>query len=446
MSAAGPPLVANFAPRATVGWRRGERVDTERFIGTARSLALRIPPGGFCLNLCDDRLNFALGLAAALLRNVVSLLPPTRAPGVLRELGAHYSPACVFVDRSDALASGTIDLREWPAPATGDDIPAIVPSQPAVTLFTSGSTGTPRPHSKSWGALVAGAVALRARLPLLQGSVILGTVPPQHMWGFEATVMLPLQSGCAIDSNAPLLPADLAALLAGRAPPRWLVSVPLHLQACVAAKLSMPPLAGVLSATSRLDPPLARAFEALAGAPVFEIYGSTETGAIATRRPAEADAYELLQGLRLDCGALPHRIAAGHVGSAVALQDELQPVSATRFLLGDRAGDLVKIGGKRASLATLNHELCCVPGVVDGVFWLPERARAPHRLSAFVVAPGVARSVILAALRERIDPAFLPRPLLLVDALPRDALGKIPRARLSALLARATGNDLTRAT
>ena len=440
------PLVANFAPRSTVGWRGGERVDIERFIGTARSLALRLPPGGFCFNLCDDRLNFALGLAAALLRNVVSLLPPARAPGVLRDLAAHYSPACAFADRSNPLASGPIDLREWPAPTTGDGIPAIDPSQPAVTLFTSGSTGTPSPHSKRWGALVAGAVALRARLPLAEGSVILGTVPPQHMWGFEATVMLPLHSGCAIDSRTPLLPADVVALLAGRTPPRWLVCVPLHLQACVAANLRMPALAGALSATSRLEPSLARAFEVLTDAPVFEIYGSTETGAVATRRPAEGDAFELLQGLRLDAGALPHRIAAGHVGAAVTLQDDLEPLSATRFLLGDRAGDLVKIGGKRASLTTLNHELTCVPGVVDGVFWLPERARAPHRLSAFVVAPGVARATILAALRERIDPAFLPRPLVLVDALPRDALGKIPRARLSALLARTTGNDLTRAT
>ena len=266
------------------------------------------------------------------------------------------------------------------------------------------------------------------------------------MWGFEATVMLPLQSGCAIDSRAPLLPADVVALVAGRSPPRWLVCVPLHLQACVAADLHMPALAGVLSATSRLEPSLARTFEALADAPVFEIYGSTETGAIATRRPAEADAFELLQGLRLDAGApFPH-VAAGHVGAAVALQDEFEPISATRFLLGNRAGDLVKVGGKRASLATLNHELSCVPGVVDGIFWLPERAHAPHRLSAFVVAPGVRAERILAALRERIDPAFLPRPLVLVDALPRDALGKIPRARLSALLARTTGNDLTRAT
>jgi acyl-coenzyme A synthetase/AMP-(fatty) acid ligase len=49
------------------------------------------------------------------------------------------------------------------------------------------------------------------------------------------------------------------------------------------------------------------------------------------------------------------------------------------------------------------------------------------RLTAFVVAPGVAREGLLAALRSRVDEVFLPRPLYFVDALPRNATGKLPR-------------------
>jgi acyl-coenzyme A synthetase/AMP-(fatty) acid ligase len=40
---------------------------------------------------------------------------------------------------------------------------------------------------------------------------------------------------------------------------------------------------------------------------------------------------------------------------------------------------------------------------------------------------------LLAALREHIDPVFLPRPLLFVDVLPRNATGKLPRVALQAL-------------
>ena len=43
------------------------------------------------------------------------------------------------------------------------------------------------------------------------------------------------------------------------------------------------------------------------------------------------------------------------------------------------------------------------------------------------------------ALREHIDPAFLPRPLCLVDELPRNSLGKLPREEALRLVAEAVG-------
>ena len=105
---------------------------------------------------------------------------------------------------------------------------------------------------------------------------------------------------------------------------------------------------------------------------------------------------------------------------------------------GDRVGrlaDLVKLGGKRASLAELNRTLAGVQGVVDGVFVAPEDldSNPTSRLTAYVVAPGRSAEEILGALRGRMDPAFLPRRMVLVDALPRDGLGKLPRQALAAL-------------
>ena len=95
---------------------------------------------------------------------------------------------------------------------------------------------------------------------------------------------------------------------------------------------------------------------------------------------------------------------------------------------------MVKIAGKRASLEALNRQLLGVRGVRDGVFFLPEaRGARTARLAALVVAPGCAARDILAALRGRIDAVFLPRPLLIVDALPRNATGKLTREALLAL-------------
>jgi acyl-coenzyme A synthetase/AMP-(fatty) acid ligase len=44
---------------------------------------------------------------------------------------------------------------------------------------------------------------------------------------------------------------------------------------------------------------------------------------------------------------------------------------------------------------------------------------------------------VLAALRERIDAAFLPRPMVMVESLPRDRTGKITREALLGLAGRA---------
>jgi acyl-coenzyme A synthetase/AMP-(fatty) acid ligase len=72
--------------------------------------------------------------------------------------------------------------------------------------------------------------------------------------------------------------------------------------------------------------------------------------------------------------------------------------------------------------------------VRDGAFFLPENAvAADQRVAALAVAPGLAPRAVLRALRERVDPAFLPRPLLMVDELPRNATGKLVRDGVLAL-------------
>jgi acyl-coenzyme A synthetase/AMP-(fatty) acid ligase len=129
------------------------------------------------------------------------------------------------------------------------------------------------------------------------------------------------------------------------------------------------------------------------------------------------------------------RACGGHIESSITMNDIIEPVNDGHFLLRGRIADLVNIAGKRHSLASLNHLLNSIPGVVDGAFYMPDETGDAHvtRLAACVVAPGLDAPHLLAALREHIDPVFLPRPLLFVDALPRNRTGKLPRAELQAL-------------
>jgi acyl-coenzyme A synthetase/AMP-(fatty) acid ligase len=100
----------------------------------------------------------------------------------------------------------------------------------------------------------------------------------------------------------------------------------------------------------------------------------------------------------------------------------------------------VKLGGRRASLSGLSSILTSIGGVQDGVFLAPDDLdRSPTaRLVAIAVAPTHSTASLTELLRARIDPLFLPRPLVLMDALPRNPLGKLPRGALLAALAEAT--------
>jgi acyl-coenzyme A synthetase/AMP-(fatty) acid ligase len=129
------------------------------------------------------------------------------------------------------------------------------------------------------------------------------------------------------------------------------------------------------------------------------------------------------------------------------LADELAILDAARFELRGRRTDIVKLGGRRASLPELDRILAGLDGVEDCAFLLPDAMpdTTSHqhvtRLLAFVVAPDRDTDSILGDLRGRLDPLFVPRRIIRVAALPRNSLGKLPRQRLLGLLAAAEAGE-----
>ncbi|MHB1354156.1 MAG: AMP-binding protein [Thiobacillus sp.] len=328
------------------------------------------------------------------------------------------------------------------AAAPHAQVPEIDAAQVVAEVFTSGSTGTPLPHPKHWGRLVDNVRAEAARLGVGPGHALVGTVPPQHMYGLESTVLMPLQCGAAFHAGHPFYPADVAAALAELPRPRALVTTPYHLRTLLAAETALPAADLLLSATAPLSAATAAEAETRFGAPLFEIYGCTETGQLASRRPARDAAWQTLGAVCLRQDGDSAWAEGGHVERPTRLGDvvELADEDGRRFLLHGRHADLVNIAGKRTSLAYLNHQLHAIPGVRDGVFVLPadEAGANPEgvrRLSALVVAPDLTPAALMQALRARIDPLFLPRPLVFVEALPRNTTGKLAAAAAQALIA-----------
>ena len=449
------PLAGYREPGDVVLLGPAGEINASTFFARARELSLAIPDATFVINLSESRLGFMLGFAAALIRGQTSLLPSGQGPGDWAQLALQYPGASVISDRAIDTPHA-FDLKPYLSMAdmTCDTPPDHVPMPlvaadfAAAILFTSGSTGHPTAHTKSWGQLSRGAANLMATLAWTAPArlAVVGSVPPQHMFGLEATVMLPWHAGIPVHAHQPLLPADLETAIAQCGCPCWWMTTPVHLRPPLQAATVLGGLAGIVASTMSLPPALAVAAEAKWQVPVVEIYGSTETGALAMRRTAADEWWTPLRGVTLklqDEGEAQRICAAGsHIDVPVLLADELRLNPDGRFLWLGRSADMLKIGGKRASLSALNQRIAEIPGVDDAVYFVPDAegdaashddAHPARRLAAFYISATLSPEQVLAALRARVDPVFVPRPLFRVSHLPRNANGKLAHAVMATL-------------
>ncbi|WNV04926.1 AMP-binding protein [Candidatus Methylospira mobilis] len=420
-----------------VAWRNGQAVTLQRCLNDARQVAAMLAPGRHMLNLCTNRYHFMVGFVAALLQNKISILQPTCTAETSRRLLNYAPDLFCLTDRTDKTPD--LPIVDFPSlNASGmqtEEIPAVESQRHVATIFTSGSAGTPVPHHKNWGSLVRNIRAEALRLALKEQTVIVSTVPPQHMYGFESTVLLAMLGGFALCAEQAFYPADIRTAIERLPCPRLLVSTPFHLRTLMKSGVSIPEIEQVISATAPLSIDLARTIENLSTAPLIEIYGCTETGQLASRRPTLSELWTTFSGVSLHQHNGLVYAEGGHLDTVTALDDHLQLLDTTHFMLLGRSGDTLNIAGKRTSLAYLNQQLNSLPGVEDGVFLIPESERCDSitRPAALIVAPTLDKTTVLNQLRERIDPIFLPRPLLLVDSLPRNETGKLPAQALVAL-------------
>lgn len=434
-------LLQGFVPGDTIAWRGAESVEYRQFLGDVAHVAKHLPHRSCVFNFCEDRYHFLVGFTAALVRDQTNLLPPSVAPKLLHQIAKRYDNPYCLVDKDQN--SLDLDVFRYPESehSCADTVcaPTFMSDKVAAIAFTSGSTGKPKAYPKTWGSLVIGAAMARARFisDRPRPHAVAATVPPQHMYGLETTVLLPIQSGFALHSGRPFFPEDVRTALEQLPAPRFLVTTPAHIRACVSARTVLPEVQFIISATAPLSHSLAQQAEMLFRTEVLEIYGCTEAGSIASRRTVEGDLWRTYDGLNLLVQDDHCLVDGSLLSEPVELADIVRLRNVNEFSLHGRATDMINIAGKRASLSGLNHRLNEIEGVRDGVFFMPDEVPgAATRLMAFVVAPGLPKKEVLAELRQCSDPVFLPRPLYMVDALPRTGAGKLPRACLQDLATR----------
>lgn len=430
------PLWAPADPARPIAWRDGKVVSLGEFSAHVAALAAALPDGTSMINLCEDRYGFLVAYAAALSRGHTVLLPHTRAEQVVADVERSYAGSYRCDDA--VVAAGIQDCNASRIAAD----PQVPADHIAMIGFTSGSTGQAKTFPKLWrsvaGSNACNAAAMRQALELPDTCTpwIVATVPPQHMYGMELSILLPLIGGMGVHSGRPLFPADIARALAEIPEPRVLVSTPVHLRAIVESAQEFPRTALIVSATAPMDAALAAAVETKLGGHLLEMFGSTETCVFTRRRTAVEEWWRLYPGVTLQPAPDGTMVNAPWFVEPTLLQDIVELSGDTEFKVRGRNTDMIEVAGKRASLADLTRRLQAVPGVRDAVVFQPEQASVGtiRRVAALVVAPGLTAREILERLAPSVDSAFVPRPLLIVASLPRNELGKLPIAALMSAL------------
>lgn len=411
-------------------------------VGAARGL------GGSNDALCSlvqGRYHFTVSLMAAMLDDVPILMPPSQAQKAFTAvLDGWDKPGSLAPDWQPDGGAVAADPAEF----------AQTPGE--VHVFTSGSTGRPAAHVKSWTSLAGGARLtsdLIDRTGLTrEETIIAGTTPHQHMYGLEAAIFAGLAHGWCLYDQTVFYPEDLQSLCARAANAGLsavvLVTSPAHLRYLAPAIAENPMIRCVLSSTAPLSRGLAAQVER-DGCPLFEIYGSTETGSLAWRQTTVGDIWEPMDTFQLIETPRGWSAVAPHLSGTMPLGDLLERVG-TGFRLTGRQSDMVQIAGKRQSLSALNAALQSMPGIQDGIV-LRRIVDSEDKLAVAIVpldkerdAPDHLHRAARRHMLRHLDPVFVPRRMHFIEALPRNETGKIMSADLQRIADEIfTGSDGT---
>ena len=427
-------------PTNAFALRNGESIGVAQFIHDIVACSQSLPDNRYLADLSEDRYQFTVRFFAALRRAKVNLLPSQRDADGLRVLRGAYADTAVLdsLTASPSTASRA-DRHHRPLPAI------MKPDRPAAIAFTSGTTGEAEAHPKTWAMLAAFRHVhcrylskwLRERNAATDEIGLVTTVPPWHMYGLEWTVLLPTIAPITLHCGNAFYPKDVTAALDRFESPTVLVTTPTHLRALLKSPSPQKPITLTLCATAPLDPVLTERVERHLETRIIDLYGCSEVGSLATRHPVDAPAWSFFDCFDLELEDDRLTVNMPLLPHPVTLADTFVRVGSRQFRLEGRATDIVKIGGKRESLANLNNLLLAMKGVDDGLVYRPESFGLPAtgRLAAVVVAPSLDASSIRTGLAKHVDPVFIPRTIRFVESLPRQKSSKLPARALRGLVA-----------
>jgi fatty acid CoA ligase FadD36 len=358
-------------------------------------------------------------------------------------------------ERAHILTDSGADVVLHPADvdlgASGDAGPEPPPSATALVLYTSGTTGPPKGVLISRAAIAAGLDGLADAWAWTPDDVLVHGLPLFHVHGLVLGVLGPLRIGGALVHTGRPDPAAYAAAggsLYFGVPTVWsrVAADPAAARALAGARL-------LVSGSAALPVPVFERLAALTGHRPVERYGMTETlitvsaRADGERRPGWVgvplagvstrlgpdDELEVSSPTRFD-GYLnrPDATAATTTSDGwfrTGDVAEIGPDGAHR-IVGRASVDLIKSGGYRIGAGEVEDALLSHPGVTEAAVVGRPDDDLGQVVTAFVVAQGVTEAALIAHVADRLSVHKRPRRVVLLDALPRNPMGKVLKTAL----------------
>lgn len=433
--------------------RRDLEVDVAR-IARAMTTDMRPRAGQEVLVLCHDRYFFACAMLAAWTCNLVVALPPSPQPDVVRTLRQREGVCGVLHDSPgrpglDVRALLETEDASHPEPPRAS-LPVIPSERVVVIVYTSGSTGAPVACPKTAGQLLGEATVLGRTFHVTASDFVVASVPPHHIYGLLFGVLMPLLSRAPFARETSLHAEPLVAQW-NRKRGTILVAVPVHLRALSTLDpdaFEQAPRV-IFSSGAALPFDTAVMLKSRFGFEVIEVLGSSETGGIAYRtapateppiptpfRPFEGIAVGVTDdgSLTVDSSYLAPELARPWVTSDRVM---LQP-DGSFFHLG-RTDGVIKVAGTRVSLQEIEARILAIAGVRECAVWAVEvgGARGQETRAVIAAREGLTVEQVRETLRHAFDAVVIPRRMRIVEALPREATGKVRREALEALFVKA---------
>lgn len=349
----------------------------------------------------------------------------------------------LLTDTVTALPQARL-MRTAPAPAPAETLPSPPSAPLRITFFTSGSAGTPKAVGRTLDQLETETQVLESLWGGAPGPVW-GTVSHQHIYGLGFRIIWPVMAARpAVDGQVNFWEELRDRLVPGSV----LVSSPAHLTRLPdAGGLNRCQPRIVFSAGGLLPFEAARQCVALFGQLPIEVFGSTETSAVAWRRQyGRGELWKPFPGVETaadEDGCLTVRSPFVAEHREITMGDRIEIVERDRFRLLGRADRVVKVEGRRVSLTRVEEALVALDDVAEAAV-----IALPHRRdwlgAAIVLAPGGVALLsengafrlsrrLRGALADRLDPMERPKFWRFVEHLPLNSQGKRLDADLRAL-------------